>query len=80
MKIYIVSYRRSGWQHDGYGYFSNKSEAEKEQKESNESIAGKEDEPNYAFEIDKVREIKVNISKQGILGALNQYGGHCDNG
>ena len=70
MKLYGVSYRRRGQEHDGYRYFTNKAKATHEQ-----NIQNKKENCE-----DSIREISFELSKKGILTLLNHYAGHPDNG
>lgn len=68
MKIYVNSYRRKdGGEHAGYRYFGGKREALVEARE-HDHLETKTD----SFDIPR--------TKKGIISALNQYGGHPDNG
>lgn len=77
MKIYQISYRGRGvvnGEHRGYHYAASKKEAERLMRQNTNDQCGPDDigEP--------IRVINIEISKRGTLSALNQYGGHPDNG
>lgn len=74
MKIYRISYRGTGvteGEHQGYDYVSSKRAVARIKRKS----ANNDD--DYYFD---VTQINVEISKRGILAALNDYAGHPDNG
>lgn len=70
MKVYQLSYRDQKEGHQGYTYFGSKAAAQKETKrvQANGSLVLTQ------------TVLTVEISKRGILQALNAYGGHADNG
>ena len=85
MKVYRVTRRRSGNEHDGYSYFSNKAKAEIEQKKENKILYIDELEAEQEFEQpqpnnDSVEEIDFDLSKKGILELLNIHCSYPDNG
>ncbi len=77
MKIYQISYRGRGvvnGQHRGYEYVSSMSEAKRRLRKNTNDQNGPDDIGNPIY------EFNVEISKTGILDALNKHGGHPDNG
>lgn len=77
MKIYQVSYRGRGiteGEHRGYDYVSSKEEAKRLLRKNTSPECGPDDIGA------PIRVINIEINKRGILSALNQYGGHPDNG
>lgn len=74
MTLYRVSERSFQLGHRGYTYFTARGTAERWMKRR---LRDKEDREDISFELD---EIKVRPTKRGIWDALNQYGGHNDNG
>ncbi len=77
MKVYQISYRGRGvvnGEHRGYEYVSSKDEAARRIRKNTNSDNGPDDIGS------PVIEINVEISKAGILDALNKHGGHPDNG
>ena len=68
MKIYKVSFKDDYQEHQGYEYFTSKKDALKRIKDHwNE----------YAY-LEEDFDIKLN--KNSVLQALNEHGGHPDNG
>jgi hypothetical protein len=77
LKIYIVSYRGheasvvSG-EHGGYDYVSSKAHAARLKRRAIQHDAD--------YLVEDVSTVDIEISKRGILKALNHYGGHPNNG
>jgi hypothetical protein len=69
MRVYQLSYRDQKEGHQGYGYFTSKAAAKKDATRAKR---------NGCETTELV--LWVEISKAGILRALNTYGGHPDNG
>lgn len=70
MKIYRVAIYNHQEGHQGFSYHSSKSAAASAIREAIQNgHTGSETE-----------EIEVTTTKAGIISALNQYGGHADNG
>jgi hypothetical protein len=73
MKIYQLGYRGVGVvneEHGGYRYASSKREVARLTAEAKSSD----------WPVEGVVEINVELTKSGVLRALNVYGGHPDNG
>ncbi len=69
MKIYMNSIRDNSGEHKGYSYFSSKLKAERE--------AAKLKTDDLEVE---TTSFEINPRKAGIIAALNNWGGHADNG
>jgi hypothetical protein len=69
MRVYQLSYMDQHQEHRGFTYFGSKAAAKKEAKRAKS---------NGVETTELV--LWVEISKAGILRALNTYGGHPDNG
>lgn len=85
MKVYRVTKRRTGNEHDGYSYYSNKAIAEREQKKGNktlytDALDAELGESQPQRNRDEVEEIEFELSKKGILDLLNWHANHPDNG
>lgn len=75
MKIYQISFRGPdgsvvAGEHRGYFYASSKRDIARIKRENT----------NVDNQVDDIRVYNVEISKRGILAALNRHGGHPDNG
>lgn len=75
MKIYRLSYRGKdggvvAGEHGGYDYVSSKRKAAKMKARA----------ADHDQQVEEIKVIEVEISKRGILRALNRYGDHPDNG
>lgn len=70
MKVYKASYRLADTEHQGYQYFSNRKDAEREQRKNNleSGING------------QVEEVEFELTKKGIIDLLNSEASHADNG
>ncbi len=71
MKIYVLSTQTNQDGHQGYDYFTNKKKAVAQRKE----IEGLNADATCT-----IVEGEVEISKDGIIRALNHWGDHPDNG
>jgi hypothetical protein len=70
MKVYRVTRRRSGHEHDGYSYFTVKAIADRSQKEENK--LSKLD--------DEVELCQFPLTTRGVLDLLERFATHPDNG
>ncbi len=70
MKIYRVTRRGSGDEHEGYSYYSNKKTANTEQDKEN-----KQESSN-----DEVETIETEISAKAIIKLLNIHASYPNNG
>jgi hypothetical protein len=75
MKLYRVAYFNNDGSSHGFGYFSNKRDAEAAGDGYGDMLADRGDSAAYT-----VSQIEVASTKAGILSALNAYGAHADNG
>lgn len=65
MKIYRVSYRDGYDEHQGYDYFTDKSDAKKA------------DNSNKANQMrDDIEEIEIPLTKSGVMQLLKQWASH----
>ncbi len=78
MKIYRI-HIHDGGESKGYKYCSSQREVSKFKAEVRQTEEEAECDVEEEAEFD-VEEIEVEISKQGILRALNRWGSHADNG
>lgn len=68
MNLYMISKRRSDWEHVGYQYVRGKREAMAIWRRRPEGCDW------------QIEKISVRVTRAGVLAALNRYGGHADNG
>ena len=85
MKLYRVTTRRAGNEHDGYSFFTNKAQAESVQKKRNkilyiDSDDEEQESANPQLNHDEVEELEFELSKKGILDLLKVYCSYPDNG
>ena len=67
MRIYQVHNLHANGTSRGYTYFANRKDAKRASKE-------------YGKPYGEINNLDVDISRPGIINALNIYGGHPDNG
>ncbi|MEN6533364.1 MAG: hypothetical protein ABFD89_06855 [Bryobacteraceae bacterium] len=76
MRIWKNDYRGAGMESRGYSYHPSKREA---RKAATAAIRHTKDDSEPTDEV-QTEPIEVTPTKKGIISALNQHGGHPDNG